>query len=186
MVKKKAKLSGQTESENGAREKATKRAIERMQVARATKGFDPNWDSISSSRSLGLQELLSVIYALSDRLNSQRALPDRMTLIAHIEAALESGMLDPNLLSLMEWCDQQGYKLFPAPIGIRGRYRNSVAANKYSLQRDAEELVARFRTQGKRIPTKLAIASELLKFDKYSYLSADEQTVARNLLVTWK
>jgi hypothetical protein len=157
-----------------------------MQVARATKGFDPNWKSISSSRSLGLREMLSVIYVLSDRANSQRPLPDRITLITYIEAALDQGILYPNLLSLIEWCDQQGFKLFPPPTGTRGRYRNSVAANKCSLQRDAEEMAERYRKHGMKIPSKPVIASELLKLDKYSSLSADAQTVARNLSVTWK
>lgn len=171
---------------NKARDKATRHTIEQMQVARATKGFEPDWNLVSSSRSLSLRDLLSVIYALFDRASSPRPLPRRNELISGVEAALEAERLEPHLLSLMEWCDYQGYKLFPPPTGTRGRYKNSVASNKLNLQRDAEGLAEKYRQQGSKIPSKAKIAAELLELEEYAHLEADVQTIARNLSVTWK
>lgn len=186
MKSKGTKPPQETPAQRKAHEKASKRAIERMQVARSTSGFEPNWEEISSSRSLSLREMLSVIYELFDRVNSQRPLPDRRDLIAQIESAMAAGNLEPNLVSLIEWSEQQDYTLFPPPTGTRGRYRNSVAANKVLLQRDAEQLVKECREQGKKIPTKPEIASELLKQEKYASLRGDVQTVSRILSATWK
>lgn len=134
--------------------KSFKKKLSNKQLELIRKHLQPNdlhWPTIAKKRKLSPEEILLVIYTITNSGEDFKDLPTRVELVSHIFMGLQSTSLYPDLSGIIEWMSSQGYSMNMPPIPIpKRKIEATVKERNQDIQKMANKLATQLIKQEKR------------------------------------
>jgi hypothetical protein len=159
------------------------RTIERMKLNRMRFSRIKEWGHFVINSQLTPAEILNVIYELFVK-NDSYQFPEREALVSSVYGSLDSGVLIPDLLGVLEWMRRQGFTMRNPPDGIPERNPSKpTELRNQELQQAANNLAEKMKAERRGKCSKRNVAESLASSDAWKECTA--VTIERLIKKQW-